>query len=175
MVHKAGQKKHGQHSSILARWLGDDRYRKSLSASGWTESDIMLFDRLALENHRYVATRVERIRHSEHWILNMNQDGLQQPLNQRPDFAQAKRECKSLHDEFMARTQQEHGTIPRSQQVRQRKEQQFEGIEEYDYRLEVLLTCAGKPVAVVAIVFVLKMGTQQLDDKKLEFLAIFTV
>ena len=33
----------------------------------------------------------------------------------------------------MARTQQEYRTIPRSQQVRQRKEQQFEGIEEYDY------------------------------------------
>ena len=40
MLHKAGQKKHGQHSSILARWLGDDRYRKSLSDSAFAESDI---------------------------------------------------------------------------------------------------------------------------------------
>ena len=30
------------------------------------------------------------------------------------------------------RTQQEYRTIPRSQQVRQRTDQQFEGIEEYD-------------------------------------------
>ena len=60
----------------------------------------MLFDRIVLESHKYTATRAERIRHSEHWILKLNQDG-------RPDFAQAKRECKRLHDEFLARTQQE--------------------------------------------------------------------
>ena len=51
-----------------------------------------------------ITTRSERIRHSEHWILKLNQDGRQQPLNQRPDFAQAKRECKRSHDECMART-----------------------------------------------------------------------
>ena len=94
----------------------------------------MLYDRIALENHSYVATRAERIRNSERWILNLNQDGAQQPLDQRPDFAQAKRECKRLHDEYMPRTQQECRTIPRSQQARQGKEQQFEGIKEYDYK-----------------------------------------
>ena len=67
----------------------------------------MLYDRIALENHSYVAARAERIRNSEHWILKFNQDGAQQPTNQRPDFAQAKRECKRLHDLYMARTQQE--------------------------------------------------------------------
>ena len=132
-LHKASQKKHGGHSSILARWLRDERYRKSLSDNGWNESDIMLLDRIALKNQIYVATRAERIRHSEHWILKLHQDGPQQPLNQRPDFAHAKRECKILHDESLARTQQEYRTILRSQQVRQRKEQAFEGIEEYDY------------------------------------------
>ena len=91
----------------------------------------MLYDRTALENHSFVATRAERIRNSEHWILKLHQDGAQQPLNQRPDFAQAKREYKRLLDEFLARTQQEDRTIPRSQQVRQRKGQAFEGIEEY--------------------------------------------
>ena len=72
MLHNADQKKHGQHSSILARWFSDDRYRKWLSDNGWTESEIMLFDRIALESHRYVATRAERIRHSEHWILKLS-------------------------------------------------------------------------------------------------------
>ena len=95
----------------------------------WTSCSLAEF---ALENHEYTATRAERIRHSEHWILKLNQDGAQQPLNQRPDFAQGNRECKRLHDECMARTQQEYRTIPRSQQVRQRKEQAFEGVEEYD-------------------------------------------
>ena len=50
MLHKAGQKKHGQHSTSHARWLSDERYRKSLSDSGCNESDIMLFDRIALKN-----------------------------------------------------------------------------------------------------------------------------
>ena len=69
----------------------------------------MLFDRIALENHSHVA---------------------------QPDFAQAKRECKRLHDELMIRTQQDYRTIPRSQQIRQRKGQAFEGIEEYDYAVD---------------------------------------
>ena len=79
MQHKAGQMKHGQHSSILARWLRDERYRKSLSENGWKESDILLFDRIALENKKNTATRAERIRLSQHWFLKLNQDGPQQP------------------------------------------------------------------------------------------------
>ena len=52
MLHKAGQKKHGGHSSFLARWHDDYRYRKSLLDIGWTEQDIVLFDRIAWEiNH----------------------------------------------------------------------------------------------------------------------------
>ena len=64
MLHKASQKKHGEHSSILARWLNDYKYKKSLSDVGWTEQDI-----------RFFATRAERLRNSEHWILELNQDG----------------------------------------------------------------------------------------------------
>ena len=41
----------------------------------------------------------------------------------RPDFAQAKTECKQLHDEHLART-------------RQRKWQQFEGNEKYDCAID---------------------------------------
>ena len=69
-------------------------------------------------------------------ILKINAEGPQQPLKQRPDFAQARRECKRLHDERLARTQEDYRTIPRSQQVRQRKGQAFEGIEEYDYAVD---------------------------------------
>ena len=72
----------------------------------------MLFDRIVLENHSHVATEAERIHNSTHWILTLNHDGAQQPLNQRPDLAQVKRECKRLHDERMTRTQQECRTIP---------------------------------------------------------------
>ena len=71
------------------------------------------------------------------WILTANSEGgTQLPLNQRPNFAQAKREWKRLHDEHLARTQQEYKDIPRSQQIRQRKGQQFEGHEELDYAVD---------------------------------------
>ena len=91
------------------RWYGDEEYRKSLSAT-------MLHDRVAMEKHVYIATRAERIQNSKHWILTANEDGrTQQSLNQRHDFAQAKRECKRLHDEHLARTHQEKRVLPRSQ------------------------------------------------------------
>ena len=96
----------------------------------------MLYDRIAVEKHIYVATKAERIQNSKHWILKLNTEGPQQPLNQRPDFAQGKRECKRLHDEHLARTHEEYRTIPRSQQIRQRKGQQFEGNKEYDYAVD---------------------------------------
>ena len=59
------------HPSILARWHSDCRYRDSVTRIGWTEQDIMLFDRFALGKHSYVATTAERIRHPEHWIRNL--------------------------------------------------------------------------------------------------------
>ena len=82
-------------------------HRKSLSAIGWKEH-IILYDRMALEKHFHVATRAERIQNSKHWILMLNAEGPKQPLNQRPDFAHVKRECKRLHDEHLARTQEEY-------------------------------------------------------------------
>ena len=63
----------------------------------------------------------------------MQKEDLNNHSTQRSDFAQAKRECKRLHDEHLARTQEEHRTIPLNQQIRQRKGHQFEGNEEYDY------------------------------------------
>ena len=62
----AGQKKHGELSSILARCLCDYKYRKSLSDNEWKESDTMSFDRIALENHSLFATKAESNRNSEH-------------------------------------------------------------------------------------------------------------
>ena len=47
-----------------------------------------------------------------------------------------KRECKRLHVEHLARTQEEYITIVRSQQIRQRRGQQLVGNEEYDYAVD---------------------------------------
>ena len=74
----------------------------------------MLCGSIALEKHFQVATRAERIQSSKHWILTLNIERPQHPLNQRPDFAQAKRECRRLHDEHLARTQQDYRTTTKT-------------------------------------------------------------
>ena len=95
MLEKARQEKHGRHPTILSRWYAEEDYRKSLSAIGWKEHHIMLHDSIAVEKHIYTAIRALRIQDSKHWMLSINADGgTQQSLNQRPDFAQARRECK---------------------------------------------------------------------------------
>ena len=53
-----------------------------------------------------------------------------------PTLLKQKRECKRLQDEHLARTQEKKRTIPRSQQIRQRKGQQFEGNAEYDHAVD---------------------------------------
>ena len=117
MLKKARQGNHGGHQTILSRWCACDEYRKSLSDIGRRAHHITLYDRIALEKHIYIATRAERIQNSKHWIITANAEGgTQLQLNQRPDCAQAKRECKRLHDEHLTRTQQEYKDIPRSQQ-----------------------------------------------------------
>ena len=156
-----------------------------MSVIGWKEKLKMLYDRIALEQHFYVATRVQN---SKHWILTLNNEGPQEPLNQRPDFAQATRECKRVHDEHLARTQQEYRNILRSQQIRQRKGQPFEGIEEYDCAVDPktgwrffvrvsgkladnFVRVAGQPAD--SFVIVVKVGPNPLEDEQLEFSAFF--
>ena len=133
---KTRQPKHGGYKSILEIWHAYNTYRKSLSLTGWTEEQIIEYDKIALEDHSYVATKPERVQNAKHWVLRLNQDGAQQPPNPRPDFAQAKRECKRMHDEHVKRSQQEYRPILRDQQSRQRRGQAFEGIDEHDYRVD---------------------------------------
>ena len=54
MLKKARQGKHGRHPAISSRWYADEEYRKSLSAIGWREHHIMLYDRIAVEKHIYI-------------------------------------------------------------------------------------------------------------------------
>ena len=103
----------------MERGHKDDKYRKSLSDFGWIEEQLIQYDELALEDHSKIATPKERTRNEKNWVLSLNKEGVQGPLNQRPDFVEAKRELKRLHDE----------------RTRQRRNQQFEGLEEYDYQV----------------------------------------
>ena len=96
---------------------------------------IIQYDEIALEDHSYIATRLERSRNENSWKLSLNAEGIQGPLNQRSDFKQAKQTCKRLYQEHTAITGDGNKPIPPKQQVRQSRDQQFEGLEEYDYRL----------------------------------------
>ena len=51
MLRKAGQKKHGNHPTILSRWYEQEGYRKSLTEHNIGEKEIMHFDRIAFERH----------------------------------------------------------------------------------------------------------------------------
>ena len=63
---------------------------------GWNEEGVMKFDKIALEDNSYTATREERSRNESSWKLLLNAEGVQGPLNQRSDFKEAKQTCKRL-------------------------------------------------------------------------------
>ena len=136
MLQKARQLKHGGYKTILERWHKDDKYRKSLSDIVWADKLIIQYDELALEDHSYIATREERTRNEKNWVLSLNQEGLQGPLNQRPDFVETKREWKSLHDEHVKETSKGNTSIHPIQRTRQRRNQQFEGLEENNFQVD---------------------------------------
>ena len=107
------------------------RYRKSLSEIGWTEEQIQIiqYDELALEDHSYIATKGERNRNEKSWVLMLNKEGAQGPMHQRLDFVETKQEMKRLHDEHVKETSEGSTPIHTVQRSRQRRSQQFEGLE----------------------------------------------
>ena len=127
--------KHGGYKTILERWHKDDNYRKSSSGIGWTEEQITQYDELALEDHSYIATKEERTHNEKSWVLKLNKEDVKRPMNQRPDFVETKRELKKLHDEHVKETSEGNTPIHPIQRSRQRRNQQFEGLDEYDYQL----------------------------------------
>ena len=133
ILRKARLHKSGGYKTFLDRWNNDDKYRKSLSDIRWSEEQIIQYDVIALEDHSYVATKQERGRNEKSWKLSLNAESIQGPLNQK----EAKQKCKRLYHKFSAITGDGNKPIPPGQQqVRQRLDQRFEGLEEYDYRLE---------------------------------------
>ena len=104
-------------------------HRGSLEEHGVGEKEIMLYDQIAVEKHDYTATKAERIRNSQHWVLSINVEGPQLPGQQRPDYAAAKRECQRLQDAKMAETKQLYKPIHPSKQMRQNPNQQFEEVK----------------------------------------------
>ena len=97
-----------------------------------------MYDGIALEKHIYIAARAERIQHVRNigFLLQIQKEGLSNHSINDPTLLKRKENAKRLHDEHLVRTQQEKRDIPRSQQIRQRKGQQFDGNEEYDYAVD---------------------------------------
>ena len=83
----------------------------------------------------YIVTPKEIARNEKKWVLSLNKEGVQRPVNQRPDFAEAKQKLKRLHDD-VKETSEENTPIQPTQRTRQRRDQQFEGLEEYDYQVD---------------------------------------
>ena len=75
-----------------------------------------------------IARRGERDRNEKSWVLKLNQEVAQGPMNQRPDFVEAKRELKRLHGEDVKEISEGNTPIHLVQRSRQRRGQQFEGL-----------------------------------------------
>ena len=89
----------------------------------------MQYDKIAVEDHSYTATKEERCRNENAWKLSSNAEGVQGPLNQRNDFKDAKQTCKRLYHEKTTITGSGNKPIHPEQQVRQKHDQQFESHE----------------------------------------------
>ena len=135
MLKKARKPTNG-YRNILDRWFYDDKHRKSLPDIGWTEEGSIQYDIIALEDHSYTATKEEGSRNEKSWTLSLNAEGVQEPLNQRSDSKEAKQTCTRLYHEYTAIAGSGNKPVPPERQVRQRRDQQLEGLDEYDYRLE---------------------------------------
>ena len=136
VLQKAKQPKHGGHKTILERWRKDDKYRNSSTSGGWTEEHIKEYDAIALQKQTHIASRTEGRRISQNWVLKDNRQGGQQiPRDQQPDFAQAKKITKRLHDENLKETQTDHVRFTRDQQefLCQSTGQEFQGLEKFNY------------------------------------------
>ena len=58
--------------TILARKQEQQSYRSSLKDHDTGEQEVIIYDRHALERHDYTATKAERKRYSENWVLTLN-------------------------------------------------------------------------------------------------------
>ena len=162
----------------LERWHTDNDYRKSLSEIGWTEEHIIQYDKLALEDNSYFATPKERARNDKKWVLSLNKEGVQGPVNQRPDLLKQNQQLERLHDEYVKETSEEkytdstyttNKTTQRSTIWRTWRKwlSSWSSNRMEDLHFEV----TGKPAASNIFVLVNSVGTARQLEQKLEFLA----
>ena len=146
MLQKARRPKHRGDKTILERWHNDDKYHESLSKIGWTEEQIIQYDELALitpilqQEGKEIEMR--KVEYSS-WIKNVLKD---QWIN---DMISLKQNEK-WNDWMMNMWKRLQKEIPPTHPVqpsRQRRHQQFEGLEECNYQVDAQTgwkTCPSK-------------------------------
>ena len=76
--------------TILARWQEQESYRSSLKDCDIGEKEIVIYDQLALERHDCAATKAERMRYSQKWVLSVNVEGKQTTSTTTPRLRRSK-------------------------------------------------------------------------------------
>ena len=125
---KNGQKKHGEHSSILTI--------PKVFVRNWLDRVENYFDKTALGDHSYVETRSDRIQNTKQLGTQIESRRCSTTTKSTTDFCSSKTRMQKNARRTCEKTQQECRPIRCDQQVRQRRGQAFEGIDEYDYRVD---------------------------------------
>ena len=89
----------GHFTGIHDRFLGDQVYRESQLASGWTEQNCTEMDELAKQNHTHHLSTEEFKRYQGQWYLTLNKSGKNAPMRLRPGFRAAVSLKNRLHRE----------------------------------------------------------------------------
>ena len=96
----------------------------------------MLYNHITLERHDFSAAHTERLQNAKLWVLRLNADGPPKPLRQRPEFVGALKQCLIMQDAHLAETEQTVIPIHPQHQQSQRQNQQFEGGENFDHKVD---------------------------------------
>ena len=128
-------------SMVVTKPFWKDGTRMTITASlcqilGGLRSRLFSMTNLHWTTNPTLQQQRKRTRNEKTWAISLSKEGVQGPLNQRPDFVEAKREIKRLHDEHVKETSEVNKPINPIQRSRQRRNQQFEGLEEYDYQVD---------------------------------------
>ena len=105
-------------ASILHGFQESSTYRASQLALNWDEQFCKELNEPSLDDHSYVATRAERERHENNWVLTLNTQGTVGSKRLRPDYPDALRQLQELRsqdgDEIKKNSQQSSTTASQS-------------------------------------------------------------
>ena len=136
LLQKAHQPKHGGHKATLERWQNMTSTARPCQNLGGLKSKlsrtINLHWKITVTQQPERKEIVTKTFGSSHWTKKV----AQAPRNRRPDYVEAKREMKRLHDEHVKETSEGIVPIHHAQRLRQWRGQQFEGLEEHNYRID---------------------------------------